>query len=214
QCSIMSSSAMFSILRRQFSTSGALRQLVVPPTQVFGLEGRYATALYSAAVKSKKLEQVDQDLGKVSQLLKSDPRLGEFLNNPLYNKVAKSAAFAKLLTGLKVSDLTLNLFNVLGLNGRLGRSGQVLASFAIIMSAHKGEVPTEVVTARPLDSKETQELQSVLNSFAKSGQKLQVSFRVDPSIVGGMTVAIGDKFVDMSTASKIRLYHNLLKQSV
>lgn len=205
---------MFGVLRRSFSTSGAMRQLVVPPAQVFGLEGRYATALYSAAVKSKKIDQVDQDLTRVSKLLKSDARLAEFLNNPLHNKTAKSAAFAKLLTGLKVSDLTLNMFNVMGLNGRLGRSAQVLASFATIMSAHRGEVPTEVVTARPLEAKETQELQSVLASFAKPGQKLQVSFRVDPSIVGGMTVAIGDKFVDMSTASKIRLYHNVLKQSI
>lgn len=37
-----------------------------PPIQVYGVEGRYATALFSAASKQKKLDQVEQELGKVS----------------------------------------------------------------------------------------------------------------------------------------------------
>lgn len=210
----MSSGIWFATFRRQFSTSGALRKLVTPPAQVYGIEGRYATALYSAAVKSKKIDAVDQDLNKLGKLLKTDARLAEFLGNPVYQRQAKSAAFAKLLTSLKVTDLTLNMFSLMGLNGRLGRSAQVLNAFSTLISAHRGEVQAEVVTARALDAKETQELQGVLAGFAKSGQKLQTTFRVDPMIVGGMTVAIGDRFVDMSTAKKIRMYHNLLKQSV
>lgn len=45
-----------------------------PPIQVYGLEGRYATALYSAATKQKKLEQVEKELGRVWVRLLGAPR--------------------------------------------------------------------------------------------------------------------------------------------
>ena len=43
---------------------------------------------------------------------------------------------------------------------------------------------------------------------------LNSNFQINPALIGGMTVAIGDKFVDMSMATKIKTYTNLLKQAV
>ena len=39
-------------------------------------------------------------------------------------------------------------------------------------------------------------------------------FQVDPSLIGGMVVSIGDKYVDMSMATKIKNYTNLIKQAI
>ncbi len=55
------------------------------------------------------------------------------------------------------------------------------------------------------------ELDSALRAFLKPGQKLMLQTRVDPSIIGGMVVSIGDKYVDMSLASKIKKYTNVLQ---
>ena len=52
------------------------------PVQVFGIEGRYATALYSAASKQKALDAVEKDLTTFVDVLKKDGRLADFLYDP------------------------------------------------------------------------------------------------------------------------------------
>jgi len=47
-----------------------------------------------------------------------------------------------------------------------------------------------------------------------SSQLIVCHLQVDPAILGGMVVTIGDKYVDMSTASKIKMYTNVIKEAV
>ncbi|EDM10746.1 ATP synthase, H+ transporting, mitochondrial F1 complex, O subunit, isoform CRA_e [Rattus norvegicus] len=72
------------------------------------------------------------------------------------------------------------------------------------MSVHRGEVPCTVTTAFPLDEAVLSELKTVLNSFLSKGQILNLEVKTDPSIMGGMIVRIGEKYVDMSAKSKIQ----------
>lgn len=74
---------------RSLSTSSAAAQLVKPPVQVFGLEGRYATALYSAASKAKSLDTVEKELFQFQQSIKADAKLKEFIINPTLKRSLK-----------------------------------------------------------------------------------------------------------------------------
>ncbi|GFO12369.1 ATP synthase subunit o, mitochondrial, partial [Plakobranchus ocellatus] len=112
------------------------------------------------------------------------------------------------------TDLTTNLFVTLAENGRINKTPQVLSSFSKIMSAHRGEVVCSVVTAKALDEASMKELRAALQGFLKKGQSLQLQTEVDPALIGGMKVTIGDRYVDMSMASKIKTYTNLIKQAV
>jgi len=206
--------ARFGILARSFSTSVATRQLVQPPVQVFGVEGRYATALYSAAMKKKSLDVVDKDIKELSGLLKTDPQLKDFLTNPLLSKDLKKEAINSVLAKKNASPLTVNLFGALAENGRLASVDGVLNSFGIIMAAVRGEVICEVTTAKPLDAAMKKELEASLKAFLKKGESLQLTMKVDPAIIGGMIVSIGDKYADMSMASKIKKFTSLLEQAV
>lgn len=58
------------------------------------------------------------------------------------------------------------------------------------------------------------ELQTVLKAFAKKGENIILELKVDPSIIGGMIVSIGDKYVDMSVASKIKKYTQVIQAAV
>lgn len=64
---------------------------------------------------------------------------------------------------------------------------------------------------QPLEDSDKAELQSTLKLFAKKGENILLTSRVDPNIIGGMIVSIGDKYVDMSVASKIKKYTELLQ---
>jgi F-type H+-transporting ATPase subunit O len=57
-------------------------------------------------------------------------------------------------------------------------------------------------------------LRSALASFSNTGQELNISFVVKPSLIGGMVITIDDKYLDLSMASKIKKMETLLEKSI
>ncbi|XP_023597092.1 ATP synthase subunit O, mitochondrial isoform X1 [Trichechus manatus latirostris] len=199
---------------RCFSTSVTrpFAKLVRPPVQAHGVEGRYATALYSAASKQKKLDQVEKELLRVAQLLK-DPKVSLAILNPYVKRSIKVKSLKDITAKERFSPLTSNLINLLAENGRLNITPGVISAFSTIMSVHRGEVPCTVTTASPLDSASLSELKTVLNSFLRPGQVLKLEVKTDPSILGGMIVRIGEKYVDMSAKSKIQKLSKVMRET-
>ncbi|XP_075975656.1 ATP synthase subunit O, mitochondrial [Anticarsia gemmatalis] len=202
------------MLVRSLSTSASASQMVKPPVQVFGLEGRYASALYSAASKNKTLDTVEKELSQFQQSIKTDAKLKEFIINPTLKRNLKSEALKHVATQTKMSPTTSNLLGLLAENGRLDKLEAVINAFKIMMAAHRGEVTCEVVTAKPLDQAQRQNLEAALKKFLKSNETLQLTAKVDPALIGGMVVSIGDKYVDMSVASKVKKYTELISAAV
>ncbi|XP_028847325.1 ATP synthase peripheral stalk subunit OSCP, mitochondrial [Denticeps clupeoides] len=199
---------------RQLSTSviRPVAKLVKPPIQVYGVEGRYATALFSAASKQKKLDQVEQELGRVARLIK-DPKLSGVVMNPHVKRNIKQKTFTDALTKEKLSPITINLINVLAENGRLTLTPDVITAFSKMMSAHRGEVTCTVTTAQPLDEANLSELKVALNGFLAKGETIKLETKSDPAILGGMIVSIGDKYADMSTKTKIQKLTKLIRDT-
>jgi len=202
------------VLSRRFSVSSANPQLVKAPIQVFGIAGRYASAIYSAASKEKQLENVEKDLKEISTLIKKKGPFTDFLLNPSVKRGEKKTLLISALAGTKASKLTSNLVGLLAENGRLNKLDGITNAYATIMASHRGEVVCEVTTAKPLDGPLKTELETALKSFLKAGQTIQIKTSVDPSIIGGMVVSIGDKYVDMSTAAKIKKYTTLIQTAI
>ncbi|XP_047530940.1 ATP synthase subunit O, mitochondrial [Vanessa atalanta] len=202
------------MLVRSLSTSSAAAQLVKPPVQVFGLEGRYASALYSAASKKKTLDTVEKELKQFQEAIKADAKLKEFLMNPTIKRSLKVEAFKHLSSKTSMSPTTGNLMGLMAENGRLKNLEGVINAFKIMMSAHRGEVNCEVITAKPLDQTQKQNLESALKKFVKSNESIQLTTKVDPSLIGGMVVSIADKYVDMSIASKVKKYTEVISAAV
>uniref|UniRef100_A0A8C1A2F1 ATP synthase peripheral stalk subunit OSCP, mitochondrial n=1 Tax=Cyprinus carpio carpio TaxID=630221 RepID=A0A8C1A2F1_CYPCA len=203
-----------SVQVRQFSTSviRPVAKLVKPPIQVYGVEGRYATALFSAASKQKSLDKVEQELGRVFSLIK-DPKLSSIVMNPHVKRSVKQKTFINAMTNAKLSPITINLVNVLAENGRLTLTSDVITAFGKMMSAHRGEVTCSVTTAQPLDEANLAELKTALNGFLAKGETIKLETKSDPSILGGMIVSIGDKYVDMSTKTKVQKLTKLIRET-
>ncbi|XP_055374353.1 ATP synthase subunit O, mitochondrial [Condylostylus longicornis] len=209
----MASVNKFALIARNLSTTSSASQMVKPPVQVFGTEGRYATALYSAATKMKQLDQVEKDLKSLQATMKSDAKLRDMIVSPIINRKVMANALKDTTKQLRMSEATSNLLQTMADNGRLKRLDGIINSFNTIMAAHRGEVVCEVVTAKPLDDSQRKQLEGALKKFLKGNQSLQLSARVDPSLIGGMVVSIGDKYIDMSIASKVKLYTDLISQT-
>lgn len=199
---------------RSFSSSATARAMVKPPIQVFGLEGRYASALYSAAHKMQALEVVEKELKDFQDLISKDERLAEFIANPILKKGLKADALASVAEKTNMTSLSSNLLQMLAENGRLNRLDAIINAFKSIMSAYRGEVPCQVTSAKPLDEESLKEVEAAMAGFLQEGQSLQMTTKVDPSILGGLVVVIGDRYVDLSLATKIQRYSQLLGQAV
>merc|ERR1711922_10544 len=162
---------------------------------------------YSAAAKSSALESVEADLA-------SDAALNTFLVNPSVQRKEKTDLVKSILAETEVSDLCKNLFIVMAENGALNKANGVIAAYNKIMRAQRGEVEVVVTTAKELSGSQLENLNGALAGFLKGGEVIKLSTAVDPALIGGMTVSIGDKFVDMSIATKIKTYTNLIKQGL
>ncbi|XP_041127766.1 ATP synthase subunit O, mitochondrial-like [Polyodon spathula] len=199
---------------RNFSTTviKPVSKLIQPPIQVYGVEGRYATALYSAASKQKNLDQVEKELGRVKSLMK-DPKMTTVFMNPHIKRSIKQKTVNDVMTKEKLSPITVNFMNLLAENGRLSFTPNVISAFGKMMSAHRGEVLCSVTTAQPLDEASLTELKNALNGFLQKGETLQLETKSDPSVLGGMIVSIGDKYVDMSTKTKIQKLTKIMRET-
>merc|ERR1711862_952735 len=107
---------------RGFSSSAVRAKLVAAPIQLFGTEGRYAHALYSAASKQKKLDAVEKELHGFQALAAKDAKLAEFIANPAVKRTHKLEAVKSVAAKTKLSDTTANFLAALAENGRLKTS--------------------------------------------------------------------------------------------
>ncbi|KAG9510857.1 ATP synthase subunit O, mitochondrial, partial [Fragariocoptes setiger] len=194
--------------------SRVVSKLAKPPVNVFGVEGRYVNALYSAAFKTKQLDAIESDLAKLTGLFKTDTKFRDYLVNPLISPAQKGKVIDQdLKPKLKLSDLSVKLLSAMAENGRLKSLPAVNDAYSRIMSAVRNELPVTITSAKPLDQAKKQELEASLKAF--SSKKLIISYNTDSSIVGGLVIDFnGEHYIDMSLKSKIKLYSDLLRQAV
>ncbi|ORX94009.1 F1 complex, OSCP/delta subunit of ATPase [Basidiobolus meristosporus CBS 931.73] len=196
---------------RTFATA----QNIKVPLTLFGLDGRYATALFTAAAKKNQLDAVESELTKLKQVIDKSEKVQFFLENPTLKREQKRAGIDMLLGDQKVSDITKNLFTVLAENGRLNETSKIINSFNSLMMAHRGEVLVTVTSAKSLKPAQLKQLQDSLTKGSLAGsKKLTVQNKVNPTILGGLVIEFGDKTIDMSVSSKVAKLNKLLTDSI
>ncbi|KAI7892861.1 OSCP/delta subunit of ATPase [Mucor mucedo] len=198
----------------KFARGYAAPASVKAPITLFGLDGRYATALYTAAARQNTLEAVEKDLKALNLAVEKDATLRAFLENPTVNRAVKMEGINAVL-GKSPSQITQNFFETLAENGRLNQTTKVIASFEELMSAHRNELPLVVTSAKALDKATLNKIvESLQKSTLSEGKKLLVSNKVKPDILGGIMVEIGDKSIDLTVSAKLAKLNKLITDSI
>ena len=115
---------------------------------LFGLDGRYATALYTAAAKENVLDAVEKELKQVQGIVSKDKSVQALLENPTLNRTTKKQGVQQLLKSGKYSKVTSNLFVTLAENGRLSETQKIIAAYQELMSAHRNELNVVITSAK------------------------------------------------------------------
>lgn len=173
-----------------------------PPIDMHGIHARYANATYIAASKAGVLEAVESELNGIKLTAANSPAFQLFLENPLISRDEKEKTVSELMEG-KVSNTTLNLMKTLAGNARLVDAPKIADNFSQLMKAKRGEVDATVISADPLTKAQLDTVAAAMKTQVGKGKKVILSAEVDPTILGGLQVQIGDQFLDLSVGSKI-----------
>ncbi|CAH0397906.1 unnamed protein product [Chilo suppressalis] len=188
-------------------------QSIKPPIPIFGLEGRYVSALYSAALQMKQMDDVEKHLRALQkELLK--PTVVDFIETSMISSNDKAKLMREVGQQAGMPSAAINFLGLVAENGRLKKLRRMINMLLTVMVAHRNEALCEVITAKPLDDGDKSALMDALQKFVKDGKKIQLTEKIDPSIIGGMIVGVEDKHIDMSIARKIQMYTDILKQSL
>ena len=198
----MISSSLRNAARRTMARTMATETAHKPPIDLHGLHARYANATYTAASKASILDKVESELNGIKLTASKSPAFASFLENPLISRDQKEKTVKDLLKG-KVSDVTMNLMLTLAGNARMAEAPKIVDTYSQLMKAKRGEVEATIISADELTKAQLDTVANAMKSQVGKDKKVILSAKVDPSILGGLQVQIGDQFLDLSVGSKI-----------
>lgn len=173
------------------------------------LAGRYATALFELARDAKAIDKVETSLGAISKALGESADLKALTTNPVLSRDAAKNAVAAVAKAMKLDPLTTKMLGVLADNRRLAETAAVARSFAALAASHRGEVTAEVTSAHALSASQSKALAAKLK--ARVGSDVAITSKVDPSLLGGLTVKIGSTMIDNSIKTRLNSLAQAMK---
>jgi F-type H+-transporting ATPase subunit delta len=168
----------------------------------------YAQAFMGAAVNSPKTgELVDELESLVNDVLVKFPRLEERLRSEFVSDHEKRGILDRVLGG-RTSAEVLNFLKVLSIRGRLGLLRPISRTLKKIYEQRRGMTEIEVRVARELDDVLRQEIRDQLRKTFSTEPVLRVT--VDPSLIAGVVIKIGDRVYDGSVQTQLNLARNAM----
>lgn len=159
----------------------------------------YAEALFRVAQSGNLAAWSDlvSEMAAVAAL----PDVKSFASNPKIADQQVVETFLSLLKS-KVSAEAKNFVGMLVENGRLTLLPEIGAQFHALKNAAQGAADAEITSAFELSDAQVKDLMATLEK--KFGRKLNPSVTVDPSLIGGVRVAVGDEVLDTSVRAKLQ----------
>lgn len=162
---------------------------------------RYARALFQAAVRAEAVEAVDQALQQLLSTFEAQPGLRSLLLNQLLPRERKQLLVQQAI-GRQTHPLLASLLNVLVDKRREHLVSSIAQEFGLLRDDHLGIARVQARTAYPLDSEQEQAL--IRNLQRRTGRKVMLEVQVDPSLIGGIVVRIGDTVLDGSVLGQLQ----------
>ncbi|MDG1718189.1 MAG: ATP synthase F1 subunit delta [Saprospiraceae bacterium] len=165
------------------------------------IASRYAKSLIDFAQENNKLEEVRTDMALLDKALESRD-LVMLLKSPIVNELKKKEIFNVLFDG-KLSDTTLGFLNIIMNKGREEYIPAISNEFEAQYKLMKGISEVKLTTATPISEANLSSIKAKLLSSNETSQEVEIDTIVDPSILGGFIIEIGDKLYNDSIAYKL-----------
>ena len=167
----------------------------------FKVASRYAKSLIDLAQEKGNLESVKQDMEQFIAVLRANKELQAVLKNPIM-KQDKKANILDALFEKKIDPSITAFFHIMVRKGRAGVLYATAQEFLREYDEVKGIAHATVVSAVALSEQNLDALRKVVEDETKTVVVLKNE--IDPSLIGGFVVKVGDRQIDVSVAGKLK----------
>jgi F-type H+-transporting ATPase subunit delta len=162
----------------------------------------YARALVDVVLQAKlDTVSVDRQINDFLAAWDSSPALREVFENPAIAETQKVAVLDKMNAKLGMMPQVRNFIAVVTRNGRAAHFRELFEAYRTELQERQGIRQAEIITARELGEQERNSLLAGVGQLA--GARIQPTFKLDPSIVGGTVVRIGSTVYDGSLRGRL-----------
>jgi len=160
---------------------------------------RYAKAILDIAQTSGKAEAVNNDMKSIVTAVAESTELKDFLSNPVIKMDVKKSAISEIFSNVQAE--TQSLFNLLFENKRYEILESIAVQYTKLYDVSNGVEVAKVTTAFPITAELETKVLAKIAEFSKN--KITIENIVDPSIIGGFILRVGDQQYNASVAGKL-----------
>src|ERR1700754_1380702 len=152
----------------------------------------YARSLFEVAKEQSKLDVVREQLGQFAEALQGNRELSIFFFSPYFSTEEKADGLGKLLEG--VDPTVENFLKLLIDNHRMPAIFRLRREFETLWEHENQLLPVTITSAVALDEATVQSIGDAIGR--QTGQHVQLTADVDPDVLGGLVVRVGDSILD------------------
>ena len=168
----------------------------------------YARALFEAAMEHDELDEIQEQLAIWSDALAENKDLQTFFFSPRFSSAEKKDAIRKIIDG--GNERFLNFLELLAERHRLPATFRIRRSFDELWREEHKMLPVEVTSAVELDEELVRSIGERIQE--RTGRRIELTSRVDPNIIGGLVLRVGNKVLDASVQGRLqRLRKQILR---
>jgi len=160
---------------------------------------RYAEAAFELATRDGTFDAWRDDLALAANLVSAE-RVARIVESPA-RPIAERRAVLERLLGGRVSQPVRNLARLLTERGRVDLLPAIAGEYRRLLHRRRGVVEAVVTSAVPLTAEETAAVTARVE--AMSGAAVELSSVVDASLIGGLTIRVGDRLLDASVRGRL-----------
>ena len=140
-------------------------------------------------------------LQEFEQLYQQNAELKILFTTPAIPLKKKLATLSEIATKMDLQAVTQNFLSVVLEHERFSVLGDIVEAFELLLNERLGIVVAQVSSARSLGDTEKQELEKAL--CERTGKQVQLSFSLDPELIGGVTAQVGSTIYDGSVRGQL-----------
>ena len=186
----------------------------------YAVAGRYARALFELGAKSGEgaLDDLNKAFAALAEAICLNSELNDLLRSPVISALEKRNVLDTVLDAtLSAKELpkgmrriVRNFYGLLADRDRLLLLGDIARAFAAMLDARRRIMRGRLCIAIELDDIRRESIKSRLEqSF---GGTLELEYQVDPAILGGMTLRLGDRILDASLCTQLDMLRDTIKK--
>jgi F-type H+-transporting ATPase subunit delta len=159
----------------------------------------YARSLFEVGREQGKLDELREQLAQFADALHEHRELSVFFFSPYFSTKEKQEALGRVLDG--ADPIFLNFLSLLIENHRMPVIFRVRDDFQRLWDEENKTLPVEITSAIELDQATTESLGKTIGE--RAGRKVTLSARVDPDILGGIVLRVGNSILDASIRNRL-----------